>query len=546
MPCSKYFAHPRLPNTDPDARPSSSGSVVFHPNAPKTFIYPPRQLPASRRHDIRSSSSGTVIYYPDAPVTIIYPPRDRIRTPRLTSAKQLSATTTDVADTTKRKRAESPPSQAEEPSSKTYALVVLLQKHNLAMATDFAAFRKVFEAQGILAEYRSLYDLDEIIEVRGDLSYGRDHLPGRSREIVLTKGHENFYSIVDHPRMMKHGIPEWLQSVVPMAEENDNILLVLISHGTKTGSVAIGGEKASAPVEYLTNIDIRQAVANLSRYTYFTLINTCCYSGGWIDIARTSLGRRFVHAPTGKDTRAENFITSSGQYRRELFVAALLECLKRNGDGTLSEFIAEIKAEVTSYGNPKTPEEIPAAPTNAVSRSTFGKRPLNAFIPIQTDSNLSETVSAALEDIKSVTLAQLFQQTRPTKRREVIPDEMVREIREAQNWASRRGYSNGEGDIYHACHEVLDGNAQKSAKQAVLRTISWRERTMLQAGRIARHLEEIGIIKSDMTIDIDDNTLTKDAYVYCNRVFSGSKILHCLPMAASVVHGKSRSHGCPI
>ena len=232
-----------------------------------------------------------------------------------------------------------------------------------------------------------------------------------------------------------------------------------------------------------------------------------------------------MHASTGKDTKTENFITSSGQYRGGVFVTALLQCLKRNGDGTLSEFIAEIKAEVSPCRNPKTPEEIPAAPTSAVSHSTFWKRPLNAFIPIQTDSNLSETVSAALEDIISVTLAQLFQQTRPSKRREVIPDEVVREIREAQNWASRRGGSNGEDDIYHACQEVLDGNAHKLAKQAVLRTVSWRERTMLQAGRIARHLEEIGIIKSDMTIDIDDNTLTKDAYVYYKRVFSGSKIV---------------------
>ena len=215
MPCSKYFAHPKLPDMDPDARPSSSGSVIFYPNAPKTFIYLP-QPPASRRHDIRSSSSGTVIYYPDAPVTIIYPPRDRFRAPRPTSAKQ--PTTSAVADTTKRKREDSPPSQAEEPASKTYALVVLLQKHNLAMATDFAAFWKEFEAQGILAEYRSLYNLDEIIEARGDLIYGRDDLPERSREIVLTKGHEKFYSIVDHPRMMKHGIIKWLQSVVPMAE----------------------------------------------------------------------------------------------------------------------------------------------------------------------------------------------------------------------------------------------------------------------------------------------------------------------------------------
>ena len=43
-------------------------------------------------------------------------------------------------------------------------------------------------------------------------------------------------------------------------------------------------------------------------------------------------------------------------------MTALLECLKRNCDGTLSEFVAEIKAEVSSYRFNEAPEEIPAAP----------------------------------------------------------------------------------------------------------------------------------------------------------------------------------------
>jgi hypothetical protein len=431
------------------------------------------------------------------------------------------------------KQGESPPLEAEQPLYKTFALVVLLQRHSLAMAIDFAAFKKEFDARGIQAEYRSLYDLDEIIEANGDLIYGRDDIPRRSREVLLTKGHEKFYSIVNQPQKMRDGILGWLRSVVPVAEANDNILLVLISHGTNSGSVVIGGEQASAPVKYLTNIDIRQAVVNLRRHTYFTVIITCYYSGGWINIARTGLGKRFLHAASGKNKKAE--LTSSGKHRGGLFVTALLECLKRNGDGTLSEFVAEIKAEVTSCRSHETSEEIPAATISAISHSNFWKRPLNAFIPIHTDSSLPEMVSTALENVKSVTLAQLFERTRPAKRRRVIPDEVVREIRDAQRWASRRGGSNGEDQIYHACQEVLDGNANQSAREAVFRTISWREKTRLQAERIARHLDKMGIIKLDMINDIDDETLTTNGRVYYNRVFSGSKIID---------HTKLPPNGC--
>ena len=104
------------------------------------------------------------------------------------------------------------------------------------MATDFAAFKKKFDAQGIRAEYHSVYDLDELIEKQGKLIYGRDDIAGRLRQVVLEKGHEKFYSIQPQPKKIKEDILLWVRTVVPAAERNDNILLVLISHGTGRGS----------------------------------------------------------------------------------------------------------------------------------------------------------------------------------------------------------------------------------------------------------------------------------------------------------------------
>ena len=158
-------------NMSDNNRPTSSRSVIFYPDAPKTYIYPPRQAkdePSSQPN--RPTSSGSVIVHDDAPFTVIYPPK-ALQTQKglpsssnvtmaypdqpltiiypsstwsltraspqqsedLTSAKAVKKRTKD--------RQFSPPTR---PTPKTKALVVLLQATNLAMSTDFAAFYRQF------------------------------------------------------------------------------------------------------------------------------------------------------------------------------------------------------------------------------------------------------------------------------------------------------------------------------------------------------------------------------------------------------------------
>jgi hypothetical protein len=156
-------------------------------------------------------------------------------------------------------------------------------------------------------------------------------------------------------------------------------------------------------------------------------------------MAQTGVGKRFVHAAATENRPTSNFLSSSGKYMDGLFVTALFECLKRNPDGTLSEFIAEIKAEESAYRNPPKPNTVSAPPTNAISYTSFWKRRLDAFVPIQTGSTLPETVMSALEDIKSVKLAGLFEKIQPAKKAEIVPDEVVRELRKAMHSAIYRG-----------------------------------------------------------------------------------------------------------
>jgi hypothetical protein len=191
-------------------------------------------------------------------------------------------------------------------------------------------------------------------------------------------------------------------------------LLVIISHETRYGSVVIGGKTKSRPVEYLTSAEIKMACSNLPLHSYLTIVNTCCYSGSWVGIATSGLaiGKRLVHAATG-NSRADNFKTLSGRYRGGSCVTALLECLKRNLDATLSEFVAEMSQEVKAYCHPST---IPIPPQVGISHSAFWQRKGDAFIPIHPDSILPPTVSFTLEDNQATRLDDLFRAISARKR----------------------------------------------------------------------------------------------------------------------------------
>src|SRR5438046_4687312 len=113
-----------------EQRSSSSGSVIYYPNAAKTYIYPPRQPTDSLRDassssspHVRPSSSGTVIYYSDAPPTIIYPPPHHSRAAQsahMSTSSDIGATS---GESNKRKRGDSPPSKGQDSAPKTFGLV---------------------------------------------------------------------------------------------------------------------------------------------------------------------------------------------------------------------------------------------------------------------------------------------------------------------------------------------------------------------------------------------------------------------------------------
>lgn len=263
----------------------------------------------------------------------------------------------------------------------------------------------------------------------------------------------------------------------------------------------------------------------MKRNTYFTLINTCCYSGGWTNIATAGLGNRFVHSATSATTTAQNFKTISGKYRGGVFVTALLECLRKSPDNTLSQFTAEISQDVIDYRSPAFPDIVPAAPKTAVNNTKFWKQKLDAFIPIHRDSTLHETVTTAVSDINA-NLRPLFSPVKSPKRRKVISECSVTEILSAQATAEHQGGSNGEGDIYNTCQKVLNGDADDSTERALLRTVSWREIAILQAQQIARHLEDIGLIEPEVSVCSDEVTLSKQGRSLYTRAFSESVLIN--------------------
>lgn len=142
-----------------------------------------------------------------------------------------------------------------------------------------------------------------------------------------------------------------------------------------------------------------------------------------LDRARDDWIRKRICSFSHHETwEADNFQTLSGKYRGEAFVTALLECHRKSGDGTLSVFIAEIRAEVMSYRHPEDPAKVPPPPQSAVSITVFWKK--KAFIPIQRESSLAETISLAMDDIKCFKLAELYNSIRPAQPRDHVAEEI--------------------------------------------------------------------------------------------------------------------------
>ena len=76
------------------------------------------------------------------------------------------------------------------------ALLHLYEGKDLAMSTNFVAFWKELERQGVSADYYSIFDLTDIIKDKGPSIYDRDDIPGRESEVILEAGRDKFYTII--------------------------------------------------------------------------------------------------------------------------------------------------------------------------------------------------------------------------------------------------------------------------------------------------------------------------------------------------------------
>ena len=421
----------------------------------------------------RPSSSGSMVVHYDAPV-IIYPPA---RTEQRHAGPRNEANTVVHGHKRKAEEGDAPTS----PCQNTQALIVLYAEKSLAMSTDFAAFHYEFETRGIQAEYFSLISLEDHITRHGPLIYEREDIEGREHVTVLSAKHSKFYEVVPKPKEMKKRTLEWLTKAVQNAKSMDNIVFIIISHGIAGGSVIIGGEANPGDVDYLTIAEVKKAVANVPTGAYFTLINTACYSGNWINIVNDGAGNRLVQTASSAKETASNFRTASNKLRGGTFVCALLACLKRNDDGQLSEFVADIQKEVIEYNTIATKarkHKVEETPVAEVSRQMLWRREPQAFIPLD-QATLQQRVIDILESIKSPKINELFKYIPSTKKRHV-PDELIPEVEEMIQNAEARGFPHGEDSIYDSGIQILQGD-DETIQDALIDTVIWRDTCWLQA-----------------------------------------------------------------
>jgi hypothetical protein len=294
---------------------------------------------------------------------------------------------------------------------------------------------------------------------------------------------------------MKRKILKWIETAGEWSTALDNILFVIISHGAPSGGVRIGGETLRKRVSFLTVAEVKQAAVTVRPGTYFTVINTCCHSGHWLPLATDASGNTFIYNASAASETTANFRSKSGKLRGGVIVTALLNYLKRDEvDGTLSEFVAEVRDEVLAYNENESSEEkeIEGKPCVKLSAPVFWNRKLQAFIPSPT--TVHETLTEVLESVKSTNIDSLFISIKPAKRRRTS-DELISEFKWLEDDAERRGYSNGEDIIYEACQEVLDGDASYIQ---LLKTMIRREKAMLQAQHILHILINEGFVSEEI------------------------------------------------
>jgi hypothetical protein len=68
--------------------------------------------------------------------------------------------------------------------------------------------------------------------------------------------HDKFYQIFADVRKLKGRILSWIGKVITQSTDEDNIMLVLASHGSESGSILIGGDSETGSVAYLTHTEL--------------------------------------------------------------------------------------------------------------------------------------------------------------------------------------------------------------------------------------------------------------------------------------------------
>lgn len=395
---------------------------------------------------------------------------------------------------------------------------------DVALATDFCAYRKKFSRAGIQTTCLSGTDISATVNICKTLKFGREDL-NRTREEVFTRHEANgpeshFYELVQRG-MFKRRILSWLEDVKCSARKGDRIVVIICAHGQSDGGVIL---KSRGFNEVLTQVEISTKLDGLVPGVRLLLVNEACYSGSWAEAMRQHRGSEVLYeAASEKCKKSYNYRSTSDNIRCSLFAAAFVQELEINPEGQIRQHTKRIASEISHVG----PSQLTTPPEFATSTRSLWNYQINHFILTPSIVAAIESVPATQERHEERLTGFQFARDmwrrmlrasapRPATANADFTGRIVQQQMDSMD-ADGSALSGSGSGLYSACQLIKRKEAPLDLQEQVIQTIIWQKQVNLVAVSVIEMLVEKRLIESPIAqedaqlIDIDNSLLTEIA-----------------------------------
>ena len=198
------------------------------------------------------------------------------------------------------------------PGDKTYVVSVLGSANFVDddwFLADYCLLHKALGGTAKQEVWLTCGDICEFVKKSGPVLHGCPYR--KPRQVVHDDSSDTFTQFVDPSRLADKFI-QCLQSTAREATSGEQILIVMVGHGSYLGDVELGSSSVSRDM-------VELALAGIKEGVEVTIVTTACYSGLWAIPFKNS--RATVLSAGGGPNVSYSFATSESGYNRGGFFA---------------------------------------------------------------------------------------------------------------------------------------------------------------------------------------------------------------------------------